>query len=99
MEFHGFVVYQRGTFLWSEMKNKWLDGPDLPHGLGVEKGCLTLLNRTSVMIIGLTRLTLMEGTCDYLMSIEFCQCFSKMYLQSLRWLKSVYIILRYHEYR
>ena len=61
IEFHGFVVYPRGTFLWSEIKNKWLEGPDLPLGLGVEKGCLTTLNRTSVMIIGLTRLTLMEG--------------------------------------
>ena len=61
IEFHGYVVYPRETYLWSETKNKWLKGPDLPFGLGVEKGCLTLLNRTSVMIIGLTNLIFMEG--------------------------------------
>ena len=61
IEFYGHIVYPRGTFLWSETKNKWLKGPDLPLGLGVEEGCLTLINRTSVMIIGLTSLTLMES--------------------------------------
>ena len=82
LEFHGFVVYPRETFLWSEIKNKWLKGPDLPHSLGVEKGCLTLLNITSVMIIGLTHLTLWEGMSNWHRLLVKALIF-KMYLQ--RW--------------
>ena len=38
---------------------KWaplISGPTLPNGIGIEEGCLTLLNRTSVMVIGVTKL-------------------------------------------
>ena len=52
----GFVAYPRDTFLWSEVKRKWIPGPTLPYGIGIEEGCLTLMNRTSVMVIGATKL-------------------------------------------
>ena len=52
----GYIEYPKDTFLWSEVKRKWISGPMLPYGIGIEEGCLTLLNRTSVMVIGVTKL-------------------------------------------
>ena len=60
-QINGFVEYPRDTFLWSEVKRKWISGPTLPNGIGIEEGCLTHLNRTSVMIIGVTKLKEMQS--------------------------------------
>ena len=52
-----FVIYHRETYLWSLNKKRWLsESPKLPISLGVEEGCLTLLNRTTVLIVGITKL-------------------------------------------
>ena len=48
--------FSKETYLWSISKQKWINGPNLPHLLGVEEGCMTLLNKTVVMVIGFTNL-------------------------------------------
>ena len=52
----GFYHFFEKTFLWSIKKNKWIAGPKLPYLKGIEESCATLLNRSVVMIIGMTRL-------------------------------------------
>ena len=50
-------MHSRKTYLWSIDKNRWLDkSPLLPQSFGIEEGCLTLLNRTTVLIMGVTKL-------------------------------------------
>ena len=44
------------TALWSISKKKWIEGPKLPYMIGLEDGCATALNRTSVIILGMTYL-------------------------------------------
>ena len=52
----GFYKFQKETALWSITKKKWIKGPKLPFLLGIEEGCMTLLNRTSILIFGMTTL-------------------------------------------
>ena len=52
----GFYHFFEKTFLWSIKKNKWIAGPKLPYLKGIEESCATLLNRSVVMIIGMTRI-------------------------------------------
>ena len=51
-----FYNFQKETYLWSISKQKWMSGPKLPLLLGVEEGCLTVLNRTLVLVVGITHL-------------------------------------------
>ena len=51
-----FYKFQKETYLWSISKQKWMNGPKLPLLLGVEEGCLTVLNRTLVLVVGITHL-------------------------------------------
>ena len=52
-----YIMHSRKTYLWSIDKNRWLDkSPLLPQSFGIEEGCLTLLNRTTVLIMGVTKL-------------------------------------------
>ena len=44
------------TALWSISKKRWLKGPKLPFMKGLEEGCATALNRSSVIIFGMTDL-------------------------------------------
>ena len=50
---YGFI---KTTILWSIKKSKWLQGPRLPFMTGIEESCATLVNRSVVMIVGMTRL-------------------------------------------
>ena len=55
-QFGYFYKFQKGSYLWSISKHQWINGPKLPYLLGVEEGCLTVLNRTLVLVIGITHL-------------------------------------------
>ena len=44
------------TAMWSISKKRWIEGPKLPHMTGLEDGCATALNRTSVIVFGMTYL-------------------------------------------
>ena len=44
------------TALWSISKKRWMKGPKLPYMTGLEDGCATALNRTSVIVFGMTYL-------------------------------------------
>ena len=52
----GFYEFIKESTLWSISKNKWIKGPEFPHKRGVEEGCATLLNRSVVLVIGITKL-------------------------------------------
>ena len=52
----GYYRFLKETVLWSMTKKKWIKGPRLPYLLGIEEGCMTLLNRTSILIFGMTTL-------------------------------------------
>ena len=55
--FHlGIYGFIKKTILWSIKKSKWLQGPRLPFMTGIEESCATLVNRSVVMIVGMTRL-------------------------------------------
>ena len=61
--FHlGLYGFKQKTILWSITKSKWIHGPRLPYMTGIEESCATLLNRSVVMIIGMTRLNGMYQT-------------------------------------
>ena len=44
------------TAIWSVSKKRWIEGPKLPYMTGFEDGCATALNRTSVIVFGMTNL-------------------------------------------
>ena len=51
-----FYNFHKKTYLWSISKQRWINGPKLPYLLGVEEGCLTVINRTLVLVVGITPL-------------------------------------------
>ena len=54
--YQGLYGFKQKTILWSITKSKWIHGPRLPYMTGIEESCATLVNRSVVMIIGITRL-------------------------------------------
>ena len=52
----GFYKFYTNTRLFSLTKRKWFKGPNLPDGMGVEEGCATVLDKYTVMILGMTKL-------------------------------------------
>ena len=52
----GFYEFIKESTLWSISKGKWIKGPEFPHKRGIEEGCATLLNRSVVLVIGITKL-------------------------------------------
>ena len=52
----GFYEFYRDTRLFSLTKRKWFQGPKFPTLMGIEEGCATLLDRYTVMILGMTKL-------------------------------------------
>ena len=52
----GLFEFTDETALWSISKKRWIKGPKLPYMKGLEEGCATALNRTSVLIFGITQL-------------------------------------------
>ena len=54
--------FKQKTILWSITKSKWIHGPRLPYMTGIEESCATLVNRSVVLIIGMTRLNGMYQT-------------------------------------
>ena len=44
------------TALWSISKKRWIEGPQLPDLVGLEEGCATVMDRTSVVVFGMTEL-------------------------------------------
>ena len=66
-------VFWPQTALWNIKKSKWINGPQLPYLRGIEDGCATLLNRTVVMFIGMTKLIGRKVKQQY--AIEFYSFF------------------------
>ena len=52
----GFYEFYTDTRLFSLTKRKWFQGPKFPTSIGIEEGCATLLDRYTVMILGMTKL-------------------------------------------
>ena len=57
--------------MWSISKDKWLKGPEFPHKRGVEEGCATLLNRSVVLVIGITKLESKYKLIIFLLKEQF----------------------------
>ena len=52
----GIFEFYKDTRLFSLTKRKWFQGPKFPTSIGIEEGCATLLDRHTVMILGMTKL-------------------------------------------
>ena len=52
----GMFQFISDTALWSISKKRWIEGPQLPELIGLEEGCATAVDRTSVIVFGMTEL-------------------------------------------